>query len=437
MDYFRKLRGGGKAKAKAKAPSDRDAEAGSRNVTEEPTRPTSSDEAADEHVVAPLLAEHDSTPEISESSLEPPLCSSVPYWPLPGLLLLVLVILFIYYSQTKKSMALKWYDYYYAKLTVASGLKTKTYSGSSGDTYSYNVWEAIIKLWKDEAYVLSVFVATWSGVWPYVKLLILGVGVCIYHKSPLPRTFDWLSIIAHYSYIDLWMVLISAVSLKFYYEGEESKSEEKDLIEIKVAVTLELWFQSYAEHGAYYFMAAIAMSQLFGYVIIKCAQAPFAARGPTDILGETACFGFDTAFSQCKRWDLGFAWYLPTFLAGVGAFVCVIIFMWHSMRTDIFRVIYDFDMSYTIDETVDSITFDKTYTFDKVSKSTYSLYHCLSNVLDTYGDIGSANKWLSYVSAYLLVVFPIMRLSCVVLVWTVPLTLQLHRIMYVFSLVQS
>ena len=94
-------------------------------------------------------------------------------------------------------------------------------------------------------------------------------------------------------------------------------------------------------------------------------------------------------------------------------------------------------MSYTIDETVDSITFDKTYTFDKVSKSTYSLYHCLSNVLDTYGDIGSANKWLSYVSAYLLVVFPIMRLSCVVLVWTVPLTLQLHRIMYVFSLVQS
>ena len=100
------------------------------------------------------------------------------------------------------------------------------------------------------------------------------------------------------------------------------------------------------------------------------------------------------------------------------------------MRTNIFKAIYNFDVSYTVDETEDSITFDKTFTFEKESSTAFSVFSCISKVVYTYGDIdASANEPLSYVSTYLLCVFPIMRLSFIAASWAVPLSLQLHRIM--------
>ena len=368
--------------------------------------------------------------ETSEDSILRPIVADIPLWPWPGILILMLIMWFIYVSQTKKLLALKFSEYYYAKLTIASGYKTETFTGSDSDSFAYNMWEAVRKLWEDGAYILSIFVAVWSCMWPYVKLIIIGFGIIYYRKTALPQNFDWLSTIARLSYIDAWMVLIAAVALKFEYSGSDTKSEVK-IVEIKVNIELDVWFQAFARSGAYCFMGAIALSQIVGYTIIKIAQQPLTTRDPCSNAGTTFCFGFDAVFVESRKLNLGFKWYLPLYLGGILIYILAILFIYKSMTIEIFQVIYDFDASYTVDKTYDGITFDKTFDFDKTSKKSYSLRRSIEAATETYGNIGNKNSALSLLSLYLLIIFPLSRLSCAAALWALPLNMQLHKIMYV------
>ena len=98
-----------------------------------------------------------------------------------------------------------------------------TYSGSNSDTDSYNVWTGVKELMENNAKVLAYFVAIWSGIWPYAKLFILCLGIIIYRNGRLPAVFEWLSTIAHFSFLDVWMVVIAAVAVRYSYSGEEEK----------------------------------------------------------------------------------------------------------------------------------------------------------------------------------------------------------------------
>jgi hypothetical protein len=136
------------------------------------------------------------------------------WWPWSGIVALTIVGAFILYSQVFVfSFAIS-----YDVLFIGTGTGTvygiqipKNYTQTETQDYAssrqYNVWTGIDTLWNEGAYILAVFVTAWSGVWPYVKLLILCLALFWFRKSTLPAGYEWLSTIAHYSFIDVWMVL--------------------------------------------------------------------------------------------------------------------------------------------------------------------------------------------------------------------------------------
>ena len=97
------------------------------------------------------------------------------------------------------------------------------YTGGDTSNLYFNIWEGVDELLAEHAYVLGYVVLAWSGIWPYLKLAILGLGLICYRNQRLPRAFEWLSHIAHFSFLDVWMVAIAGVALRFYYKEEEEK----------------------------------------------------------------------------------------------------------------------------------------------------------------------------------------------------------------------
>lgn len=111
----------------------------------------------------------------------------------------------------------------YSQVKVSIVDEDDKYTGGDTTTLLFNVWEGIRELLAENAYVLGYVVLGWSGIWPYLKLVILGVGLVVYRSQRLPRSFEWLSHIAHFSFLDVWMVAIAGVALRFYYKDEEEK----------------------------------------------------------------------------------------------------------------------------------------------------------------------------------------------------------------------
>lgn len=115
-----------------------------------------------------------------------------------------MLIAFVAFSQTKSSFELA-FD---AELSI-SGIVTvfgrtvgsADQTSSSSSSSAFNVWSGVGKLWSGTSYVLATFVALWSGVWPYFKLVSLGIGLLVYRSRCLPRNYGWLSFLGHYSFI--------------------------------------------------------------------------------------------------------------------------------------------------------------------------------------------------------------------------------------------
>jgi len=208
-------------------------------------------------------------------------CAWLPWvgWPWISVPILLGVVAFLIVSQIRLALSLAFSYEYDAFATVTSifgqDLYNKEENGKNSDSWSYNVWTGVEALWEGEAYMLGFFVAAWSGVWPYVQQLFYGFGIVICHcqRRNLPEGFEWVSALGRYSFIDVWMVLIMAMAVRFSLDETQTKEQQKlsDFVNISTTVTLLISIQGYALIGTFLSSGAVFASQVIPVSVLPIA----------------------------------------------------------------------------------------------------------------------------------------------------------------------
>jgi hypothetical protein len=210
-----------------------------------------------------------------------------------------------------------------------------------------------------------------------------------------------------YSFIDVWMVLITAVAVRFTLADTQTKEQVRacairpcsgvhpaitstfsvspssfppacarliscrrqnklsDFVNVSTSIDLLIWIQGYALSGAYIFSGAIFASQCVGHLLMQVAMAYTWLRTPVPLDARarsksscccktrcypTRCLGFEclrplAKYLKLPRWaHLCFVALVFLVIAGLGALV------WYSMNVDIMNVSFHFKLPVEIDE---------------------------------------------------------------------------------------
>jgi len=324
-----------------------------------------------------------------------PLCGW-PWWPQ---LILMGLCVFVFFGQVMKSVGIR-YSYAYDALATASVDGNEIFEqpeqGDVTGTWHYNVWSGIKDLWDQKAYLLTIFLAAWSGFWPYIKLTVIGIALIVYRNGNIPDSYEWLSTIGHYSFIDIWFVLITAVAIRFETPTlTSSKTQEVEgLVEVTTTVELSVWIISFALSGAYVFIAAISASQFIGYVLLRIGQwrswisnedvnsddsNHLSHRKSCDIL----YLGFQSMPSACCSCVIS-SWVkiclVVTFFLVILAVFCFILIAFHvGIFRTVFSLSLDIGVSETRDFTIDlpifgpitiPFTYEESFSFENNERST-------------------------------------------------------------------
>ena len=59
-----------------------------------------------------------------------------------------------------------------------------------GNLFKFSLTSSVKDMWQAHVYVLAVLVALCSGVWPYTKIILLGV--CWFYTPPRGQILDGL-----------------------------------------------------------------------------------------------------------------------------------------------------------------------------------------------------------------------------------------------------
>jgi hypothetical protein len=351
-------------------------------------------------------------------------------WPRPALVSIVALCAYIATSQVLMSFAIEYSDSYIVDVKIPDFDYTdEISSGSSGSNYDYNIWKGVAMLWHDGAKGMAILILLWSGIWPYGKLLMVAYGIWRYRGNVLPSSYEWLSTVAHWSFIDVWMVVVVCSIARFSYDG--SSTDTVDSI-LKIDVSLDMWFQGAARQGVYHFFCAVALSQFLGFCLMKYAQLPggasmtslYASCCRSNAESWTLATVVGERYGQGER-PLGV---LVMLTAAVLAALPLIVSALYGSSSVSSKVV--FNLSETVDETYyDIVTVDKTFTFSKTSSHVHSVSSLIFSLLHKL-EAGSDNVDLSRIAHVLVLVFPICRSAGVVVLWLAPMPRECHAALH-------
>ena len=87
--------------------------------------------------------------------------------------------------------------------------------------FSFTLTSSVSDFWQAKGYILAIVIGTFSGLWPYVKLLILMVALLVpmkqHRRSKVLMIIDQLG---KYSFVDCYVTVIMAVT--FYFSIQET-----------------------------------------------------------------------------------------------------------------------------------------------------------------------------------------------------------------------
>jgi len=76
-----------------------------------------------------------------------------------------------------------------------------------GSSFHYNLWGGLAKLWAEELYFLYFFLFTFSGIWPFVKLLLLTMCVVYpFVNTRRMKLLSWIATFGIWSFADVWVL---------------------------------------------------------------------------------------------------------------------------------------------------------------------------------------------------------------------------------------
>ena len=93
-----------------------------------------------------------------------------------------------------------------------------------GKTYAYNMWGGVQQLWTEGAAPLAICVLLWSGIFPYCKLGVISYLDCCTQsrQKPLSNSIRLLSVIAKWSFLDVWIVAITVLCVRIEIYKEQT-----------------------------------------------------------------------------------------------------------------------------------------------------------------------------------------------------------------------
>jgi hypothetical protein len=88
--------------------------------------------------------------------------------------------------------------------------------------FDFSMWKSIQDFWDAGTYLLSILIAVWSGIWPYIKCTLL-LGCWILPPRILPvskrRLIIWIvSFLAKWSMLDIFFLIIFDVAFRFHID---------------------------------------------------------------------------------------------------------------------------------------------------------------------------------------------------------------------------
>ena len=382
-----------------------------------------------------------------ESDERPPGWRALFVWPMPALAALLILGVYIAIAQMMTSFKLQYYYDYTADVVVSEFSYTdEVDSGVASKSYVYNVWNGARQLWNDGAFMIALLVVTWSGLWPYGKLLILAYALWTHRRRRLPVAYEWLSTLAHWSFVDVWMVVAAAMLVRFSYDGDDEDTVD-DVCKLKI--TLLVWIASVAKGGVYHFFAAIAASQALGFVAMKYAQTPPPPYARDSWLTSPSRNWWCLAYVHYQRWGSHFPALRDSYatpsattrclerardaarraapllvpLVGVAAPVGAWCLLYWGFHMPAVHAAFEFELVETIDDSfLDGlVTIDKTFTFHETTRASYSVVTGIEALLhDVEPDIGNDSADLARIATHLVVYLPLIRIVTVLALWVVP-----------------
>lgn len=143
-----------------------------------------------------------------------------------------------------------------AQLLTSFSLIFTMFTGTSGigedsKMFDYNLWEGVKQLWIHGAYGLALIVTIFSGLMPYVKLLLAISPVLPKRLEPkLHRNIaKWMFIFGKWSLFDVWFVCSAVTVVDFDVTGEFMRIQMRGLSEI----------------GVYLFLVSTICTQIIAY----------------------------------------------------------------------------------------------------------------------------------------------------------------------------
>jgi len=140
-----------------------------------------------------------------------------------------------------------------AKLVLAGGQVV-----NPPPLFSFSLGNSVHDMWQAGVYPLSIMIALFSGVWPYLKLLLMmfawmaPVEMCSSEKRE--TLLMWLDALGKYSLVDAYVLVMMMVAFRFHID----LSEESVVVDILVT----------PEFGFYGFLLGTMTSLAMGHIVL-------------------------------------------------------------------------------------------------------------------------------------------------------------------------
>ncbi len=221
------------------------------------------DALAPNELEAPLLAEEPSLEDDLELLTSPQsLATNAPYY-MKVLLPLGLVLttaLFIWshvaYAATVKLEV---------RLLPNAGLKGGAEVLHLGSLFKFSLTSSVKDMWQAHVYVLAVLVALCSGVWPYTKLILLGV---CWFSPTIPRRgqiLEWIDVLGKWALVDTFVMTLMLVAFHFDVTVGDATGDPH-AASLVDAVTVRVFVEALPSFFVY--VLASCLSLVLGHVTV-------------------------------------------------------------------------------------------------------------------------------------------------------------------------
>jgi hypothetical protein len=168
-----------------------------------------------------------------------------------------------------------------------------------GDLFKFSLTSSVKDMWQAHVYVLAILVALCSGVWPYTKIILLGV--CWFYTPPKRgQILEWIDVLGKWALVDTFVMTLMLVAFHFDVTVGDTTGDIK-AASLVDAVTVRVFVEALPSFFVY--VLASCLSLVLGHVTV----ARHRSIDVVDDASEPLC---------SMRYVLGFAAMLVLVIVG-------------------------------------------------------------------------------------------------------------------------